>query len=70
MSGVSQTREQLITKLKTAASELLSRAEEIVGDHIINLSDLTIHIYLDPNDVVTYDVDKSFVVLPPKAYEP
>lgn len=64
MSRIEQIREHLISDLKTTANELIARAEEIVGENVINLSDMSIHIYLNTQEATTYDVDKSFVTIP------
>lgn len=56
-------REDYIAALKGAAQEIYDRAVEIVGK-TSNLKGMSVTIYLNPDDIPSYNIDKDYTVLP------
>lgn len=57
-------RNDYIFSLKTIAEELSDRAGEIVGENVDNISDFDIYIHLSPDSAPSYNIDKTYIVIP------
>lgn len=57
-------RNDYVNSLKKIASELSDRAEEIVGENVDNISDFDIYIHFLQDGVPSYNIDKSYIVIP------